>query len=182
MSIGTEIRRLRQEKGLTLQQLADAAGVSTALISKVETGGGNPSINSVRKIAFALGVPTAFLFVGEDLYEQELVTVNQTQRYNYGGVETKVVVASTDPGLRFLTVKASPNAERGSRLFPHDPHNGFEQGIILSGQMELIIGGKTYLLKTGDSISFSSRLPHSWRNPGPEELHAAWVISFGQPD
>jgi len=177
--LGTEIRRLRHERGLTLQQLASAAGVSTALISKVETGGGNPSINSVRKIAFGLGVPTAFLFVGENLSDQELVSVNHTQRYSFGGVDTKVVVAPIDTGLRFLTVRARPNSERGSRLFPHDPHNGIEQGIIISGQMELTIDGKTHLLRAGDSFSFSSRLPHSWRNPGLEELHAVWVISLG---
>jgi|SRR5690625_1665024 len=162
---------------MTLQQLAEAAGVSPALISKIETERGNPSIGSIRKIARALGVPTAFLFVGEDLYEPEPVTINHTQRYHHNGVETKVIIAPTDTGHRFLTIRAKPNAERGNRLFPHEPHSGFEQGVILSGRMELTIGNKVYLLEVGDSISFSSRLPHSWRNPGPEELYAAWIIS-----
>lgn len=174
-AIGAQIRALRRKRGLTLHQVAGAAGLSTAMISKVENGNGNPSINTLVQIARALSVPTAMLFSRED-EELDAVQFNHKRVYAFGGVSYTVVMPDAH-GTRLLLVEAEPGAERGSPLFPHSPHEGHEQGILLQGEMDLTVNGERYLLAKGDTISFPSRLVHQWRNPGDVVMRAAWTIS-----
>lgn len=177
LTLGEVIRSLRTEKGMTLKQVAEKANLSVAMISKIERGNSDPSISSLRSIAHALNVPTAFLLTGQDLVEQALIRHNQVTIFDHEGAITEVVTAPSSVTARFIYVRAEPGAERGTRLFPHDPHDGYEQGRVVRGVMELTINGEVYTLEPGDTIGFPSRLPHSWRNPGTEVLEVAWVLS-----
>ena len=56
-------------------------------------------------------------------------------------------------------------------------HEGDEVGLVISGQMELWVGDRHFLLTAGDSFSHSSREPHRYRNPGPGETVVIWAIS-----
>lgn len=175
--LGATIRRLRTRRRKTVREIAEAAGISAAMVSKVETGQVNPSISTIVQIAQALEVPTAYLFAHESEDASTSVKVNDKRSYTYNGVRFTAVVPSPN-GVRLIVVEADPGAERGTPLYPHSPHDGHEQGIILAGQMELTIAGVVHLLRAGDTISFPSRLPHSWRNPGDEILRATWAIYY----
>ncbi|MEN3267769.1 helix-turn-helix transcriptional regulator, partial [Pseudonocardia sp.] len=72
-SIGPKVRALRRERGLTLQQLAHAADVSTASVHKVERGDMVPTVTTLLKIAGALGVPVR-LFVEDSEPSQAVHT------------------------------------------------------------------------------------------------------------
>lgn len=176
-TLGEVIRSIRKDKSMTLREVSERANLSIAMLSKIERGDGDPSISSLRSIAYALNVPTAFLLTGEDLVEPSLVRHNQVTVFDHEGAITEVVNAPSSVATRFIYVKAEVGAERGTRLFPHGPHDGYEQGRILRGQMELTINSDIYILKSGDTIGFPSRLPHSWRNTGAETLEAVWVLS-----
>ena len=56
MSFGERLRRRREEKGMTQQQLAEKTGISQSDISKFETGGGNPSIKTLQRLAAGMGM------------------------------------------------------------------------------------------------------------------------------
>src|SRR5712691_10638385 len=71
LELGRRIRKLRLERGLTLQAVAGTARVSQSLISQVERGLASPSINTLRRIAGALDVPIAALFLGGDMSDDE---------------------------------------------------------------------------------------------------------------
>jgi mannose-6-phosphate isomerase-like protein (cupin superfamily) len=56
-------------------------------------------------------------------------------------------------------------------------HDGEEAGILMSGQLEIWIDGKNFLLGQGDSFAFKSTLPHRYQNPGPTEAVVIWAIT-----
>src|SRR5690554_6599549 len=163
LSLGSVIRRYRIARGLTMEGLGAAAGLSTAMISKVEAGNGNPSINSLRQIANALGVPVAVLFAQEDAsLVTEEVLVNNKRVYGYNGATYTVLVSPTSRDTKFLLLEAEPGAERGTKNLPHDPHEGYEQAMVLEGELTVSVADATHILRPYDSISYPSTLPHSW--------------------
>src|SRR5690554_4242064 len=113
-TLGEAIRKLRLRKGMTLEELGRRASLSTGMLSKIESGNGNPSINSLRQISEALGVPVAYLFSLEADAAVDPVAYNHKQIYSYEGV-TFTVLASQDSGNNKLFLfEAEPGAERGS--------------------------------------------------------------------
>ena len=66
MTVGEKLREIRKGKGLTLRQVGDAAGLSKAFVSQIESGTANPSLASLKRVGSALGIPLAALFEGAE--------------------------------------------------------------------------------------------------------------------
>jgi transcriptional regulator with XRE-family HTH domain len=177
-SLGRIIRSLRLRKGLTLEELAQRSRLSAAMISKVESGQSSPSINSLRNISEALSVPVAYMFSEETAAVTDPVSFNHKQIYTYKNVTYTVVMSPRTTNAKLFLFEAQPGAERGSIRVPHFQHDGFEQGIVIEGQIEMTVGGSVYVLGRFDTISFSGLLQHGWVNRGPAVCRAVWSISF----
>ncbi len=177
-SLGRIIRSLRIRKGLTLEELAQRSDLSAAMISKVESGQTSPSINSLRNISEALSVPVAYMFSAETTAVAEPVSFNHKQIYTYKDVTYTVIMSPTASNSKLFLFEAQPGAERGSIRVPHLQHDGFEQGIVIEGQIEMTVGGSVYVLGQYDTISFPGLLQHSWVNHGPAVCRAVWSISI----
>lgn len=176
--LGETIKMLRNRRGYTLETLGQRTGLSAAMLSRVESGQTNPSINSLRAISEALGVPVAYMFSHEADQDTDAVSYNSQQVYSFDGVKYMVVLTLKERGTKLFYFEAEPGAERGSLRTPHMPHEGFEQGIVLSGSIDMTIAGRTYTLGPMDTIAFPALLQHSWRNHGPEPCRAVWAISI----
>jgi transcriptional regulator with XRE-family HTH domain len=172
LELGHAIRALRVERGLTLNAVAQAARVSTSLISQVERGLATPSISTLRRIAAALGVPIAALFVGNeepsdgesDRTGRRLV-VRRHERKGLHVPRSKVVYELLTPDLNrkveFLWIEYEP----GSVTHPEPmSHAGEENAVCLEGSVVVIIEGQEFALAEGDSISFDSGRPHQVEN------------------
>jgi transcriptional regulator with XRE-family HTH domain len=172
LELGRVLRTLRLEKNLTLTAVAQAAGVSASLISQVERGLATPSISALRRIAGALNIPIAALFVGHveasdgesDRKSQRLV-VRRHERKGLHVPRSKVVYELLTPDLNrkveFLWLEYEP----GSITHPEPmSHPGEENAICLEGSVVVIIEGQEFTLNEGDSISFDSGRPHQVEN------------------
>lgn len=179
---GAVLRELRTGRGMTLQDLSNLSGVSVSMISKVETGTGDPSLSTLRELASALKVPVAMFFRDDVPKDGSVVHVNHKQTYEFDGVQTTVVVPVKGSRTRLLQIKAEPGAYRASTDFwasnSLDAQSEFEYVLIISGQLELEVGGGTYRLSEGDSITFPSWLPRAWRNAGSTTMHAVLCVSY----
>lgn len=178
---GQALRQLRNRRGMTLSDLSLVSGVSVSMISKVETGNGDPSLSTLRELARALNVPVSLLFRDEDPSDRSVIRVNHKHTFEIDGVQTTLVVPAKNSKARLHQLFAAPGAHRSrteywTTTLLGDGHD-YEYGIVISGQMELVIAEETFLLGPGDSISFPSSLPRSWRNPGSTELHAIWCAT-----
>ena len=176
-AVGNEIRRLRKLRGRTLEQLAAQSGVSAGLLSQVERGQGNPSFNTLVQVAHALGIPVARLMAGEQI-SSPVVRRSERRRLNLGGndslVLAELLTARLDSALEAIRIVAEPGYTSEDTPFVHD---GEEFGIVLEGTHAVNVGGAHYVLEAGDSISYSSTIPHWYENPGDVTSVSLWVVT-----
>jgi transcriptional regulator with XRE-family HTH domain len=166
--IGEEIRQLRLKKGLSLSEFARRTGMSKSMVSQVERGTTNPSVESVRTIAATLEVPVFSLFLqGND--SQDLL-VRQDRRITLTVPDSKIVRQLITPDLHramVLLVACIPPHESSSPTFT--THLGEECIYVLRGTVTVHLQAETYDLNQGDSFYFPALQPHYFSNPTDTE-------------
>jgi len=190
-ALGAQLRSLRKTRELTLEQLAARSGVSAGLLSQMERGQGNPSFNTLVQVAHALSVPVASLFRTEASgspvvrrAERRRIDIHAGDAAGGGPAAgggaaaeptvTELLTPSLAGALEVLMIEVPPGYSTEATPFTHE---GEEFGLILEGRHEVHLGEDTYTLEVGDSITYSSRTPHWYRNPGDEPVRSLWVIT-----
>lgn len=203
--LGHRLRAAREQKNIGLRELARRLGVSPSLISQIETGKTEPSINtlfamvselelSVNEIVFdpdrdadrpsgETGPPqnrTADLQTGQSSRSDPpgapvQRSKNRTSISLESGVGWQRLTSQPDHNVDFLLLRYPPGSESTP---PHSlmRHNGTEYGYVLSGRLEVSIGFDTYVLDPGDSISFDCTQPHRFAAVGEEPVEAVWFV------
>jgi transcriptional regulator with XRE-family HTH domain len=164
MSLGKKIEDLRRKRGLTTRELAMGVQVTSSLISQIEHGKTSPSLDTLRRIAKALGVPLIYLLLEDDLEPQ---VVRKQERH---------VVHLEDSQLRASFLSPLPPQDLELVLLELPPgkvawiksrsHEGQECRLVLKGTIRAHYGEKTYLLEEGDSILWNGTVPHRIENVG----------------
>jgi transcriptional regulator with XRE-family HTH domain len=179
--IGEQLRTRRHERGLSLRDLADRLGCSPSLISQIERGLANPSVSTLYAMVAELDVSLDDLLFNERR-SAGLVTSGAepiqraTDRHRIrlaSGVLWERLTTVSEPGIEFLYV----TYEVGGASSPADAfqrHSGHEWGYVLSGELQVTIGFREYVLEPGDAISLDSTAPHRLANVGDVPVHAIW--------
>jgi transcriptional regulator with XRE-family HTH domain len=172
--VGMNIRRLREERGLSLRALADRCGLSINAISRIERGANSPTVTSLEQIARALGVSIVSLFEGDShkliLYRSE----EFNRSIEKGGLLFENLIVENS-SLPFQCVRIS--AQPGHNQLPEVAHPGYEFNYCLAGSVDFIIDEKIYTLNRGDCICFDARQPHCWRNHA-NEVSSLLVVTY----
>ncbi|GAB6063712.1 cupin domain-containing protein [Deferrisoma palaeochoriense] len=174
--LGKKLREARRARGYSLEELARRTGFSKSFLSQIENDKNSPSIASLKKITQALGVSIGDMFT-EDRDEQ-VYFLKRSDRVPYEVVKDKVIFefgASKVPNRKMEVIFFTllPGGESEGEY----SHEGEEFGTVLEGTLLFELGGKEYRMEPGDSIYFTSSIPHRWRNPGPDVMRAIWVIT-----
>lgn len=178
--IGAEIRNLRKARGLTLEDLAAKIGRSVGYISQVERGISPLTIPNLKTIAEVLGVGINWFFRGEaskDVHENDIIVRRgNRQRLAFPGTGVSEELLSPKLNGLFELILGSfePGAETGDAKYAQ---TGEEGGMVISGELELIVDGKSHHLKAGDSFTFPLSAPHKARNPTDQETTVLWVVA-----
>jgi transcriptional regulator with XRE-family HTH domain len=168
LQLGPRIRSLRQARQVTLRELAERAGVTESFLSQVEREVTSPSIASVQRIARALDLGIAELFLEETPLGQ-VVRRADRQRIAYPGllaVDEFLTVGRTG---RLQVILSTIDVGGGTGDEPYTHESDEEVVIVLEGRLELWVGDEFHVLEQGDSITYSSRQLHRNRNPGPDQ-------------
>lgn len=175
--IGPKVRALRKQAGLSLQQLGEIADVSAAAIHKIEQSGMVPTITTLLKVATALGRPVAYFVDEEEAASQPTVHTPAGTRQaiytSHSGIDLAGISGAY--GTFFLAgaqATVAPGASSGDRLLEHP---GEELVHVLTGELEFVVNGRTFLLGPCDSLHFRTVQQHSWRNPGRVPATALWM-------
>jgi transcriptional regulator with XRE-family HTH domain len=192
MTLSEKLRAIRKERGLTLQQVATASGLSKAFVSQIESGTANPSLASLKRVGNALDIPLAALFEStpngpepatagpEGTDEVRVVRQHRRKKVVWPGRTTPSYLLTPDLRgklevlLDVLEPGAHPREEEEERCMTHE---GEEFGFILEGRYEVTVGGQSIVLEAGDSITYPSRLPHRGRPLGDRTVRTLWVIT-----
>lgn len=174
LELGQRIREVRQKKGMTLREAAEAADVSESFLSQVERGLANPSVASLRRIADAMHERVASFFVG-DPAPGMLVRVKDRRRlvHPMGMLEDYLLTPPTARKLQIIYCVAGPGEGSGHERYTHVADE--ECVIVLSGRLDVGLGDETYSLESGDALLLDPKNPHSFHNPGPEPATMLWV-------
>jgi len=177
MSIGNKVKELREQRGLSIRQLAEEVGCSGSLISQLENNKVDPSISTLKRIARALGVNIVDFFMEQYHLEEEVVTT-QKDRVEIRLKRWDASIQSLVRSIRnkrmqpFFTVIKPGGGPHG--MYHHE---GEEFGYVLKGRLTLILGDKEYEIGAGESFYFPSHIPHDWVNKGSEDVELIWVIT-----
>jgi len=164
--VGEKVKTLREQKGLSLKDLADLTGFSTALLSQMENHLVSPSLGTMIKLAKALGVKVGD-FLGETAGEpfaivrkDERKTVSRfasKEGVKYGYSYESLGFEKKNRRMEPFIVTLEPATVKTSKTSAHD---GEEFIFVLEGEMEVILGNHTDVLYPGDSIYYDSNIPH----------------------
>ncbi len=178
-ALGDRIKALRAERQLQQRQLAETAGLTPSMVSQIESGRLMPSLNTVGKLAAALGVPIASLFEPAPNGRLHVSRKSDYPVVSFEGSSERwhVLGAGLFQGkIRSVMSTLGPK-ERGVKT---------DKVIIEPGQMKLfyVIEGKVALhyngdvhrLDAGDSAYLDGGTPHGWENVGGKAAKALWVI------
>jgi len=174
--IGGKIRSLRKKQAQTLEDLSRSTGLSKGLLSQVERGISQPSLETLWKITKALDTSIVHFF--EDVGHSEVQVVRKEERSQImfsDSTGTCFVLGQTDhTRLRMLEVILAP----GETMRDHFPGREGEQCLVVKeGELLIQIGEEEFNLQAGDSIFFDSTLAHGARNNTNETVSYVWSVS-----
>ena len=174
MEIGAKIKRLRLQRGLTQEELADRCELSKGFISQVERDLTSPSIASLTDILECLGtdLPSFFsdpreekiVFTEDDIYVKE-------DPDGLKGCIKWLVPSEQKNVMEPILVELGP----GGATAEESPHEGEEFGYVLSGALKIAIGERVVRAKKDESFYFLPTGPHSIKNAGKTTARFLWI-------
>ena len=173
--IGGRLRSARLARGLTLGQVAAAAGLTEGFVSKLERDHVSPSVASLVSVCEALGLRVGELF---EPPTSAIVRSGEGAQINFGGASVREYLLS--PGsqshIEVLHSIIAPNGSGGAELYALDTEIEFV--YVMKGKFEIVLGPEHHLLDTGDAMTFRGREPHTWLNPSAtEDAEVLWVLA-----
>ena len=169
IDLGRTARRLRESQNLTLADVAARADISSAMLSRLETGRVSPSLETIVALSQALGVTASVLMqrVGADDGGAQLIRAGEGLETVRSGTRRghtyHLLAAQRGPRKVFEPFLVTLNDR--SEVFPGFQHPGVEFIHLLSGILHYRHGRHTYVLKPGDTLTFRGDVAH-----GPERL------------
>jgi transcriptional regulator with XRE-family HTH domain len=180
MNIGKELKRVRLERGMTLEDLSQKCGYSKALISRVENGAIYPSPTSLEKMVSALGMKLYDLFLSVERGPVSIVRRDEGHRFNTDAkVSTEHLVtdfATKKMGATKVTVELG--FDSGGQSVVH----GEQFIFVLSGKIEVTIGERTQKLVAGDSLYMADGTTYTWCNVANGKTELLRVVTPSQQE
>lgn len=168
--LGNTIHQLRIKLGLTIAEVAERAGISRGMLSKIENAQSAASLETLVQIANALGVTLSHLFnnFGKPLGGAQHVKRGEgmevVRRGTRNGHTYQLLAYDQGPKKSFEPFLIT--LEEASEQFEHFEHSGVEFIHMLEGEVDYRVGADVYRLQPGDSLTFRGEIPHK-----PEQMH-----------
>lgn len=175
VKIGARLRAARLARGLTLEAVGAAAGISQGFVSKLERDQVSPSVASLVAICEAVGLKVGELF---EPPPSQIVRAGHGAPINFGGegAEEFLLTPGTQNEVDVIHSIIEPGGTAGDDLYSLDCDVEFV--YVLAGRLTIVLGDDEHELAAGDSMTFRGRDPHTWRNASPNEgCDVLWVLA-----
>lgn len=179
--IGQKLRTLRTGKKLSLVELGEHSGLSTAMLSKIERGQMIPTLPTLLRIALVFGVGLEHFFAETE--EKPLASVvrrgerlrlpnragEDLPAYLFESLDFPVTDRRMEAYLAVFPLRSKPSE-------PHK-HDGAELIYVFKGELVVSLGEDEITLAEGDALYFDSATPHSYRRTGKSSCSAMVVVA-----
>lgn len=167
--VAPRLRRVREQRGLTLTDAAKATGISKSTLSRLETGQRRPSLELLLPLAQTYRVPLDDLVGAPEVGDPRI-------RLKPRRVNGRTVLPLTRPGGIQAWKIVIPRTQSQPQPRTHD---GFEWLYVLSGRMRLVLGDRDLVLGVGEAAEFDTQVPHWFGSTGEEPAEVLSI--FGRP-
>lgn len=171
MNIGEKIKQMRNQKGLTQNELADRCELTKGYISQLENNLNSPSIATLTDILSALGSNLSEFF-HEETEEKIVFSQNEFFEKDSDGVLWKWLIPNAQKNMMEpVFVELNPTASTMCDV----PHEGEEFGYVLEGKITIILGNKHYNCKKNEAFYYQANTPHTIVNNGKNKAKFLWI-------
>jgi transcriptional regulator with XRE-family HTH domain len=176
--VGARLRSLRHERGLTIEQVAGATGLTKGFISQLERDTTTPSLSSLARICDALGVRMGDVFLESAPDLVRLIRKDERRAVEWNPNHF-LLSPPQEQRLQAIESHIPPGAGAGDEAysFPGD----VEFVYVMAGTLELRVGDETYRLERGDVLTYPLREPHTWSNPSKDETAGVLWVAVPNP-
>lgn len=161
IDIGKKVEKYRKAKGLSNRELAKIAEVTPSMLSQIERGLANPSIQTLKALAKALDVPTFSFLLEETNTEDLVVRSNNRKKMVVENITYELVSPDFTGTLATALMNIPPHTSSSEKLMEH---KGEEVAFVLEGKIKVFLDDEEYILVTGDSVKIPAYMKHKWEN------------------
>jgi transcriptional regulator with XRE-family HTH domain len=181
LDVGTRLKELRTERGLSQRALAGLAGITAGALSQMENGLTSPSVSTLKRILSALGVSMAAFFSEcEEPHQESTFIYRSASLHDISPVEgIRYMALPGDADERTIQLMHEHYAVGASTGDEHYRHEGEECGIVLEGSFEVTVAGVRGILGPGDVYYFASDQPHGFKNVGSKPVRLVTACTPG---
>lgn len=175
-AIGSRLRAARQSHQMTIDQLANATGLTKGFISRVERDQTSPSVSNLVSLCDVLSISVGSLFEEPDLV---LVTADEAPEIDLGGtgVDERLLSPRRESRLQVIRsrVRAGSTGGGGNDLYSLNADIDFLH--VVSGSVRVHFATASLVLQPGDSLTLDGREPHTWEVVGDDGCDLIWVLA-----
>jgi transcriptional regulator with XRE-family HTH domain len=173
--VGARLRATRRRQRMTLKEVATRAGISESFLSQVERGLAGVSLPTLQRVATALGVMVADLFEPDQVLRPRVVHRERRTMMEFNGARNYLLTPRPLQNLEVFWIELDPGQSTAEVPFTHGDSD--EVLVLLTGEVEVTVDGAVYSLRAGDSIAYSSAVPHMCRNTSDALAEAIIALS-----
>lgn len=177
INIGEKILEYRKQKSFSIKELSEKSGVTSSMLSQIERGHANPSINSLKAVAKALEVPIFNFFVSP--VDTNTLVVRSDQRKKMilpdnDAFVYELLSPNTNGSIGMMLMTLAPGTSSSTTLMDHP---GEEEAYVKRGQVELYLRDHVIVLNEGDSVRILPNMGHRWHNPFQVETEVIFAVT-----
>ena len=176
-NIGSVLKRVRFERGLTLEETSKLTGVSKAMLGQIERGESNPTVSVLWKISTGLRISFSEILGSETNNFEGISIDNIKPVYESDGKMILYDVFPFNPisGFEYFYIKLLPGAKHVST--PHQ--NSTEEYIVVTkGTLVMTVEDQTFELTAPSALKFKSNRNHSYSNPYDTEVIFQNIVKY----
>jgi quercetin dioxygenase-like cupin family protein len=171
VSLGKKIKKVRLDKSITLDFIANETGMKKAYIKEIESGQEIPSVGTMIQLSRALGIDSNALLKQEKetTSKRKKAHTKRTDNYAYTSLSSE----GANKHLKAFRIVVEAGKKHGGVGFRHE---GEEFVYVLKGKVEVDVGENVNSLGAGDSLHFNSGIKHDLKNVGKEDAELIVIV------
>ena len=177
INVGTIIKNIRINKGIMLKEVAEKCRISSSMLSQIEKGTANPSLNTIREIANVLDVPLFKFFIEPEKKENNISILKKEDRKIMGSKYITYELLSPDVETDLECMKMLLHKKGAVSSVEPKAHKGEEIAILLKGKVKITIENQFAIMEQGDSVHIPASKPHKWTNMSDEEAIIIFAVT-----
>ena len=177
VDISKNITEYRKRKNMTIKELANLTGVTPSLLSQIEKGSANPSINTLRQISSVLEVPLFNFFINDVPTESLVVRKYSRKKIMFPEDDSfayELLTPNTKGEIELMLMKIPPQGLSSKEQFSHV---GEEVAYVIKGNVRLYLNDSIIDLNCGDSVKILPYSNHKWENVGDYDCEVIFAVT-----